>query len=104
MSEAKYKVGDEVVYGSAKAVVKTVGIVQVEIPNGALMYAHEDRLTPYVSPLAVGDRVQRKSDHRAGGILRHIEGGEACYFSSFGSGLVVCDLSELERIPTEAGK
>ena len=109
MSEAKYKVGDDV---RVPAVSDPLTIVAVETcyrfsPNGALW--REDELTPYVPPLAVGDRVRHinLSDRPLGEIAAIKNDVAAIWcdwetdgdFDWFGF-----PLRTLQRIPTEAGK
>ncbi len=104
MSEAKYKVGDEV-WVPGISVPRTIVAVQTCYQfssDGALW--REEELTPYVRPLGVGDRVRYTGDHGGGGIVRHIEGDEVCYLSDSARGLIIRNIVKLERIPAEAGQ
>lgn len=103
MSEAKYKVGDEV---RVPAVSDPLTIVAVETcyrfsPNGALW--REEELAPYVRPLAVGDRV-RACASGCQGVIIATHKNEFWVDRGERYGCLTYHADELERIPTEAGK
>ncbi len=108
MSEAKYKVGDEV--ETAGGVVKLRATIEAVrtlyrlrfangITNEVLWDEHE--LTPYVPPLAVGDRVRHVPTGASGtiGAIRNLRAAVWC-----GAGWSDWCITNCERIPTEAGK
>ena len=102
MSEAKYKVGDEV---RVPDIETPLTIVAVETcykfsPVGALW--REEELTPYVNPLGVGDRV-RSSSFSGVYCIKAIHNESAWIWSDDGK-YVTRPLYDLERIPTEAGQ
>lgn len=110
MSEAKYKVGQPVKRlcdGMTGTVIGVMTAYRVQWDGAAdtnpVRWLDEE-LTPYDPPIKVGDAVRRKDDHGSGGIVRHIEGQEVCYWSKIkGVGLFVRNIDELERDP-DAGK
>jgi len=111
MSEAKYKVGDEVetVGGVVRLratieAVRTLYRLRFEngITNGVMWDEHE--LTPYVRPLAVGDRV-RACASGCQGVIIATHKNEFWVDRGERYGCVTYHADELERIPTEeAGK
>jgi hypothetical protein len=103
MSEAKYKVGDEVVsVCHPKPRVITRVLTCYAFSDGTGLHC-ESELTPYVRPLAVGDRVRATSGMK--GVIVATHNGE--YWVDRGKEYGGCNTyqaKELERIPTEAGK
>lgn len=111
MSDAKYKVGQEVTYGEARgpAVVVAVRpagwVYDLRWGNGAKDVVHGYRecdLTPYVPPLGVGDRV-RSSSFSGVYCIKAIHMESAWIWSDDGK-YVTRPLYDLERIPTEANQ
>jgi hypothetical protein len=104
MSEAKYKVGQEMAsprFAGPRKITAVRHFYQLE-PTDVLW--GEDELTPYVRPLAVGDRVRAYASGCQGVIIAThknefwVDRGERY-------GCVTYHADELERIPTEeAGK
>lgn len=103
MSEAKYKVGQEVAVDGRQEPQTIESVTHWYKMTGSDYLWREDALTPYVRPLAVGDRVRYTGNHGGGGIVRAIEGDEVCYLSDSARGLIVRNIANLERIP-DAGK
>lgn len=105
MSEAKYKIGDEVtIWGKTPCKVeacRTYYDVR-KLANDELVCGfRESDLSPYVRPLAVGDRV-RHIPTGALGTIDAIRNGKACVW--YGNGWDDWRIDSLERIPTEAGQ
>lgn len=110
MSEAKYKVGDEVQYDGCKDVAEVVAVRVAGYvydlkwrPGNVIQGYRECSLVPYVRPLAVGDRVRCKADHAYSGVIDAIRDGKACLWRSY-MAWDTMQIQYLERIPTEAGK
>ena len=104
MNEPKFKIGQVMVNphnANPLPIAEIVTCYRFVKDIGALW--REDELSPYVRPLAVGDRVRRTDNDRTG-TLKAVHGHEACYLADSGCGLVVVKLANLERIPTEAGQ
>lgn len=103
MGEAKYKVGQEMAsprFAGPRKITAVRHFYQLE-PTDVLW--GEDELTPYVRPLAVGDRVRATSGMK--GVIVATHNGE--YWVDRGKEYGGCNTyqaKELERIPTEAGK
>jgi len=103
MSEAKYKVGDEVIPGGQSKPLKIVQVVTCYRFSEFGSLWCENELTPYVRPLEVGDRVRATSGMK--GVIVATHNGE--YWVDRGKEYGGCNTyqaKELERIPTEAGK
>ena len=114
MSEAKYKVGQELQTSDGdrhiveeiryRYVVKRVYAVPmpgVRPGIGCLNSYDEEELTPYVPPLGVGDRVRHKWATFTG-VIDAIRGGKASVWC--GQSWAEWDLKNLERIPPEANQ
>jgi len=111
MSEAKYKVGDEVetvggCVGLPGIITEVRTVYKVRFNNGSegcpLWNEHE--LRPYVRPLAVGDRV-RACASGCQGVIIATHKNEFWVDRGERYGCVTYHADELERIPTEeAGK
>lgn len=108
MSEAKYKVGDEVetVGGDVNlratiVEVRTLYKLRFKDATHSCPLWNEDELRPYVRPLAVGDRV-RHTFTGASGTIGAIRDGKAAVWN--GRGWDDWFVDNCERIPEEAGK
>ena len=101
MSEAKYKVGDVVVsvcHPKPRAITRV--LTCYAFADGTGMYC-ESELTPYVRPLAVGDRVRHKYAEYEG-VIDAIRGPKASVWAC--GQWNVWAIANIERIPEEAGK
>jgi len=116
MSEAKYKVGQELQTNEGdRHIVEEIRhryvvrrthaepVKGVRLTVGAINEYREEDLTPYVRPLAVGDRVRCKADHAYSGVIDAIRDGKACLWRSY-MAWDTMQIQYLERIPPEAGK
>jgi len=111
MSEAKYKVGDEVQYDGCKDVAEVVAVRVAGYvydlkwrPGNVIQGYRECSLVPYVRPLAVGDRV-RTCASGCQGVIIATHKNEFWVDRGDRYGCVTYHADELERIPNEeAGK
>jgi len=108
MSEAKYKVGDEVQYDGCKDVAEVVAVRVAGYvydlkwrPGNVIQGYRECSLVPYVRPLAVGDRVRTRWSQQVG-VVELIKGDKAAVWT--GKEWHTSHIDNCERIPTEVGK
>ena len=108
MDGTECKVGGEVVIidgGQPAVITEVLTVVRLRLPNGmnSGFYYRPEELTPYVRPLAVGDRVRCNRDPYYVGKIVYRNEKEACVEDDRGD-LWCPPIHILERIPEEAGK